>query len=156
MYSVDDYKAFLAEVRKFTGIESFEADEGGLVSVRVDDKYNVNLQYIEVTEKVLCFVEVCTLKKDTPKNVYRDLLVGALFGQDTAGGYFTIEPQSETLIYNYFFDVNVIISDIENFVASIEKILQLCDMWLDRINTSADDDHNQEELMRLSGIGMMS
>ncbi len=156
MNSFDDYKAFLAEVRKFTGIESFEADEGGLVSVRVDDKYNVNLQYVEGTGKVLCFVEVCTLRKDTPKNVYRDLLVGALFGQDTAGGYFTIEPQNETLIYNYFFDVNVIYSDIENFVDTLEKILQLCDMWIDRVNTSADDDKRQEELTRLNGIGMMS
>ena len=101
-------------------------------------------------------MEVCTLRKDTPKNVYRDLLVGALFGQDTAGGYFTIEPQNETLIYNYFFDVNVIYSDIENFVDTLEKILQLCDMWIDRVNTSADDDKRQEELTRLNGIGMMS
>ncbi len=156
MNSLEDYKAFLAEVRKQTGIESFEADEDGLVSVRVDEKYNVNLQYIQATGKVLCFVEVCTLDRDTPKNVYRDFLVGALFGQDTAGGYFTLEPNSETLIYNYFFDLSVISENIEDFVDSLEKILQLCDMWIDRINTSADSDKKEERKIELNGIGMMS
>ncbi|SFS85071.1 Tir chaperone protein (CesT) family protein [Succinivibrio dextrinosolvens] len=106
--------------------------------------------------RVLCFIEVCTLQKDTPKNVYRDLLVGGLFGKDTAGGYFTIEPQSETLIYNYMFELNEITKDVEDFTATLEKMLQLCDMWMDRINTSADSDKRNEELTRLTGIGMLS
>lgn len=156
MNSMDSYKAFLAEVRKATGLEAFEPDDDGLVSVNVDKKYNVNLQLVEQSSRVLCFIEVCTLKKDTPKNVYRDLLVGALFGKETAGGYFTIEPQSETLIYNYFFDLNEITKDIENFTDTLEKMLQLCDMWMDRINTSADNDKKNEELIDLSGIGMLS
>lgn len=156
MTNMEAYKAFLAEVRKETGIDAFEPDEDGLVSVNVDEKYNINLQLIEDTARVLCFIEVCTLKKDTQKNVYRDLLVGALFGKDTAGGYFTIEPQSETLIYNYLFELNEITKDIEDFTDTLEKMLQLCDMWIDRINTTADNDEKHEELDRLTGIGMMS
>ncbi|WP_295350079.1 type III secretion system chaperone [uncultured Succinivibrio sp.] len=156
MTNMEAYKAFLAEVRKETGIDAFEPDEDGLVSVNVDEKYNINLQLIEDTARVLCFIEVCTLKKDTPKNVYRDLLVGALFGKDTAGGYFTIEPQSETLIYNYLFELNEITKDIEDFTDTLEKMLQLCDMWIDRINTTADNDEKHEELDRLTSIGMMS
>ena len=156
MTNMEAYKAFLAEVRQETGIDAFEPDEDGLVSVNVDEKYNINLQLIEDTARVLCFIEVCTLKKDTPKNVYRDLLVGALFGKDTAGGYFTIEPQSETLIYNYLFELNEITKDIEDSTDTLEKMLQLCDMWIDRINTTADNDEKHEELDRLTGIGMMS
>ncbi len=156
MSNMNDYRAFLEEVRKTTGIESFTSDEDGLVSLNVDEKYNVNFQLVEETNKVLCFIEVCTLNKDTPKNVYRDLLVGALFGQDTAGGYFTIEPQTESLIYNYFFDLNEISNDVENFIDTIEKMLQLCDMWVERISTTADNDKKNEELINLNGIGMMS
>ena len=72
------------------------------------------------------------------------------------GGYFTIEPQSETLIYNFQFELNDITKDIEVFIATLEKMLQLCDMWMDRINTSADNDEKEKELTRLSSIGMMS
>ena len=55
MKTIEDYKNFLAEVRKETGIEALTPDEGGLVTVNVDGKYNLNLQFIEATGKVLCF-----------------------------------------------------------------------------------------------------
>ena len=45
-HTMDDYKVFLAEVRKATGIETLKPDESGLVSVRVDDAYNVNFQFV--------------------------------------------------------------------------------------------------------------
>ncbi len=60
MANIDDYRGFLDQVRKASGIEAFAPDDTGLVSVRVDDKYNVNLQYVEATGRVLCFVEVKT------------------------------------------------------------------------------------------------
>ena len=133
MNKIEYYKAFLAEVRKATGIDSFVCDESGLVSVRVDDAYNVNLQFVEATGKVLCFVEVATLPSDASKAVYRDLLVGGLFGKDTAGGYFAVEPESESVVYNYFFDLEEAAKDVEEFLHTIEKILQLCEIWAERI-----------------------
>ena len=72
MTTKENYVNFLAEVRKVTGIGALSPDESGLVSVRVDDAYNVNLQFVEATGKVLCFVEVAELPKDAPKEVYRD------------------------------------------------------------------------------------
>ena len=133
MKANSDYEQFLAEVRKVSGIESLKADEYGLVSVRVDDAYNVNLQFVEATGKILCFVEVAELPKDAPAAVFRDLLVGGLFGRDTAGGYFALEPESETVVYNYFFDLDRAAKDVEEFVSTLEKILQLCDLWAERI-----------------------
>ena len=65
--------------------------------------------------------------------MYRDLLVGGLFGKDTAGGYFTLEPESETVVYNYFFDLEAAAKDVEDFIATLEKMLQLCDLWAERI-----------------------
>ena len=133
MQTKSDYEQFLAEVRKVSGIESLKADESGLVSVRVDDTYNVNLQFVEATGKVLCFIEITTLQKDAPAAVFRDLLVGGLFGKDTAGGYFAVEPESETVVYNYFFDLEKAAADTEDFISTLEKILQLCDIWAERI-----------------------
>ena len=133
MKTKDDYNKFLSDVRSASGIESLTPDESGLVSVRVDDAYNVNLQFVEATGKVLCFVEVATLPSDASKAVYRDLLVGGLFGKDTAGGYFAVEPESESVVYNYFFDLEEAAKDVEEFVHTIEKILQLCDIWAERI-----------------------
>ena len=133
MTTKDSYAKFLAEVRKETGIESFTSDETGLVSVRVDDAYNVNLQLVEGTGRLLCFVEIAELPHDAPKAVYRDLLAGGLFGKETAGGYFAIEPETETVVYNYSFDLEKAAEDVEVFVATIEKILQLCDVWAERI-----------------------
>ena len=86
MKTKEDFDTFLSDVRKATGIASLLPDESGLVSVRVDDAYNVNLQFVEATGKVLCFVEVAELPVDAPVAVYRDLLAGGLFGKDTAGG----------------------------------------------------------------------
>lgn len=133
MATKEDYAKFLEQVREETGIASLTPDDGGLVSVKVDDVYNVNFQFVEATGKVLCFVEVAELPVDAPKAVYRDLLVGGLFGKDTAGGYFTVEPETETVVYNYFFDLETVSKDIEDFISTIEKILQLCDMWAERI-----------------------
>lgn len=146
MTNKEDYGKFLAEVRKTSGIESLRPDETGLVSVRVDDTYNVNLQFVEATGRVLCFVEVAELPPDAPKKVYRDLLAGGLFGKDTAGGYFAIEPETETVVYNYFFDLEAAAKDVDGFIHAIEKILQLCDMWAERIKEglgehAVADDH---------------
>lgn len=133
MVSKEDYLKFMSEVRKVSGVDTLTPDETGLVSIRVDDAYNVNLQFVEATGKVLCFVEVATLPSDASKAVYRDLLVGGLFGKDTAGGYFAVEPESESVVYNYFFDLEEAAKDVEEFVHTIEKILQLCDIWAERI-----------------------
>ena len=141
MKANSDYEQFLAEVRKVSGIESLKADESGLVSVRVDDAYNVNLQFVEATGKILCFVEVAELPKDAPAAVFRDLLVGGLFGKDTAGGYFALEPETETVVYNYFFDLETAAKDVEEFIATLEKILQLCDIWAERIRRVLADEH---------------
>ena len=133
MSTIADFNDFIAAVRKDTGLAPFVPDESGLVSVRVDDAYNVNLQFVEATGKILCFVEVAALPKDAAKEVYRDLLVGGLFGKDTAGGYFAVEPESETVVYNYFFDLDKAAEDTDDFIATLEKILQLCDIWAERI-----------------------
>ena len=133
MKTKTDYDQFLAEVRKVSGIAALAADESGLASVRVDDAYNVNLQFVEATGRVLCFVEVAELPTDAPREVYRDLLAGGLFGKETAGGYFALEPESETVVYNYFFDLDRAAEDVEEFVATLEKILQLCDLWAERV-----------------------
>ena len=133
MPTIEDYKKFLSVVREQTGIAAFVPDDSGLASVRVDDAYNVNLQFVEATGKILCFIEVAELPTDAPRAVYRDLLVGGLFGKDTAGGYFAVEPESETVVYNYFFDFDRAAGDPEDFIATLEKILQLCDLWSERI-----------------------
>ena len=133
MTTREDYDRFLAEVRKQTGIEAMTSDDAGLVSVCVDEKYNLNLQFVEASGKVLCFIEVATLPHDAPKAVYRDLLAGGLFGKETAGGYFALEEESETVVYNYFFDLETAAQDVDDFVSTLEKILQLCDIWAERI-----------------------
>ena len=133
MVSREVYDRFLAEVRKETGIEAMSADEAGLVTVRVEEKYNLNLQFVEASGRILCFVEIAVLPKDAPKEVYRDLLAGALFGKDTAGGFFTLEEETESVVYNYFFDLETAAKDVDDFVSTLEKILQLCDVWCERI-----------------------
>ena len=160
MLSKEDYLKFMSEVRKASGVDTLTPDETGLVSVRVDDKYNVNLQFVEVTGKVLCFVEVAALPPDASKAVYRDLLVGGLFGKDTAGGYFALEPESETVVYNYFFDLEEAQKDVEDFIHTIEKILQLCDIWAERIrrDLSGEDAEavpNENDLHHLHFQGSM-
>ena len=147
----EDFVKFMAEVRKISGIDTLAPDETGLVSVRVDDTYNVNLQFVEATGKVLCFVEVAELPVDAPRAVYRDLLAGALFGKETAGGYFALEPESETVVYNYFFDLDEAAKDVEDFISMLEKILQLCDMWAERIRRGLSGYNDGDEREAISG-----
>ncbi len=135
MVDKESYIKFLAEVRKASGIGSLVPDDSGLVSVRVDDTYNVNFQFVEATGSVLCFVEVFELPCDAPKAVYRDLLAGGLFGKDTAGGFFALEPETETVVYNYSFGLEEAASDVDGFISTVEKILQLCDFWTERIKS---------------------
>ena len=144
MVSKEDYLKFMSEVRKVSGVDTLTPDETGLVSIRVDDAYNVNLQFVEATGKILCFVEVTALPPDASKAVYRDLLVGGLFGRDTGGGYFAVEPETETVVYNYFFDLEAAAKDVEEFVHTIEKILQLCDIWAERIRRDLSGEEAEE------------
>ena len=142
MKTRDDYNRFLENVRKTTGIDALTPSETGLVSVRVQDEFNVNLQFVEATGNILCFIEVAELPKDAGREVYRELLSAGLFGKETAGGYFALEPNTEIVVYNYFFDLETVETDVDDFVASLEKILQLCDLWAGRlkdIQTKNDD-----------------
>ena len=78
------------------------------------------------------------LPHDAPQAVYRDLLAGGLFGKETAGGHFTLEPTTETVVYNYSFDLATAAEDVDEFIATLEKILQLCDVWAERIKSDID------------------
>ncbi len=141
MPTINDFKNFLATIRKQTGLDMLVPDDDGLLTFRVDDEYNINLQFIEASSKILCFVEIATLPSDAGVAVYRDLLGGSLFGKDTAGGYFAMETESNTVIYNYMFDFDKAAADPENFVETLENILQLVDIWANRIN----DDLGKED-----------
>ena len=153
MPTLDDYRKFLARIREETGIATLVPDDAGLVTVRVEDRFNVNLQFVEATGRILCFVEVAQLSADTPKEVYRDLLAGGLFGKETAGGYFALEPDTETVVYNYFFDLAQAAEDTEDFVDSLEKILQLCDLWAERIKApGASGDSSGDEVPDLQAF----
>jgi len=158
MIGREEYEAFLAEVRKTAGLECLVPDEGGLAGVRVDDAYNVNLQFVEATGKMLCFIEVAQLPVDADKAIYRDLLAGGLFGKMTAGGYFALEPETETVVYNYLFDLEGLEPD--DFVETIEKMLQLCDLWVERIKNAAsgtDDgaDHSADAHKRMDEVRLV-
>ena len=145
MPTIDDFKNFLATIRKQTGLDMLVPDDDGLLSFRVNDEYNINLQFIEVSSKILCFVEVTTLPGDAGVAVYRDLLAGALFGKDTAGGYFTLEPESNTIIYNYLFDFEAAAANPENFVETLENILQLVAIWSDRIKGNLEGEPSEDK-----------
>ena len=42
------------------------------------------------------------------------------------------------MVYNYFFDIAQAAEDVEDFIATLEKILQLCDVWAERITSELD------------------
>ena len=134
MPNIDDFKNLLATIRKQTGLDMLVPDDDGLLTFRVDDQYNISLQFLENSAKILCFVEVATLPSDAGVAVYRDLLGGSLFGKDTAGGYFAMEQESNAVIYNYMFYFEKVAAEPESFVETLENILQLVDIWTDRIN----------------------
>ena len=145
MPTIDDYKNFLATIRKQTGLDMLVPDDDGLLTFRVDDQYNINLQFLENSAKILCFVEVTTLPSEAGVAVYRDMLAGSLFGKDTAGGYFALEEESNTVIYNYLFDFDTAAADPENFVETLENILQLVDIWANRINDNLGGEPSEDK-----------
>ena len=134
MTTMQEYKTFLGQVAEAASLATLEPDDEGLVSLRVEDEYTLNLQFIAATGKILCFVEIAQLDDEAPKEaIYRELLTGSLFGKDTAGGYFSLEPESESVIYNYVFDANQAAADPAEFADTLEKVLSLVDIWAGRI-----------------------
>ena len=140
---MDDYKSFLKEIKDESGLQMLVPDDLGFVSIRVEDTYNVNLQFIEANAKILCFIEIMQLPASAPKKVYRDMLTGGLFGKDTAGGYLAIDDDTETVVYNYLFDYEQCAKDPDDFISTLEKILQVCDFWVERISNQLD--HNEKK-----------
>lgn len=127
-----DYKEFIAKMSALSELD-FSPDPEGLVSLRVDDAYTLNLQYVEASSRILCFVDVVTLPKTCGKEVYRQLLIGGLFGKDTSGGYFALEGESEAVVYNYLFDFDPATSDPKEMLSDLEKLLTLVDVWAEKI-----------------------
>lgn len=157
MPTIDDYKNFFSDLCKRTGIKALESDDAGLVSVRVQDEYNVNFQFLKPSGKILCFVEVADLPKDAGRAIYRELLAAGLFGLETAGGHFTLAADTETVVYDYLFDFEPAAADPEAFVGAVEKIVQLCDVWAERIrgllaggNAPAADATDADPSLRLN------
>ncbi len=128
------FDMLLEELRTVTHIAELAADEQGYASVHVDDAYVVNLQLVEKSREVLCFVEVADLPHDASKDVYRALLAGAHFGRETAGGYFALETATETVVYNRLFDLDEAAADVEDLVSRIQSALRLCDVWAERLH----------------------
>lgn len=133
MQTLEDYNSFLEAVRNATGLDVIVPDDEGLVSLNVDGKFNLNLQFIAHTGKILCFVEVLALAPDTPAETYRELLAAGLFGKETAGGFFALEKETGTVVYNYFFDLAEAANDVPAFVSTLENILAVCDFWVERL-----------------------
>ena len=46
------------------------------------------------------------------------------------------------MVYNYSFDLEKAAEDVGDFVATIEKILQLCDIWAERIKADLNGGGN--------------
>jgi len=151
MTTQKEYADFLAKVAEVTKLDALVPDQDGLVGLRVEDTYTLNLQHIENSGKILCFVEVTKLPKDADKTVYRNLLVAGLFGTDTGGGYFAVEPESETVVYNYLFDFDPATADPEAFAETLEQILSLVDIWAARIrdNLAEAEEASLNEAVRL-------
>ena len=157
MPTIDDYKNFFSDLCKRTGIKALESDDAGLVSVRVQDEYNLSFQFVKPAGKILCFIEVADLPKDAGRAIYRELLAAGLFGLETAGGHFTLAADTETVVYDYLFDFEPAAADPEAFVGAVEKIVQLCDVWAERIrgllaggNAPAADATDADPSLRLN------
>ena len=136
--TLENYVAFLSKVREESGIGDLKPDDGGLVSVRVDDTYTLNIQYVEATSKILLFVEVAAIPLSASASVYRMLLEGSLFGKETAGGFFGLEPVGGNLVYHYLYEFDPVTSIPTEFVELTESILQLVDFWAGRIRAELD------------------
>ena len=67
MTTMQEYKTFLGQVAKAASLATLEPDDEGLVSLRVEDEYTLNLQFIAATGKILCFVEIAQLGDEAPK-----------------------------------------------------------------------------------------
>ncbi len=131
---MEQYRAFLEKVAEVASIGDLTPDEDGLVSLKIDDSVVLNLQYVSKTSKIFCFVDMCELPADADGELLRDLLAANLFYTETAGGSFAIESESNRIIYQYLFDFAPETADAAQFVAVLEKILSLMDLWIARVN----------------------
>ncbi len=144
MSTQKDYETFLAQVAKQTGLSALTPDKDGLISLRIEDTYTLNLQFVAASSKILSFVEVAKIPENADAEVYRELLAAGLFGQETGGGYFALERVSNVVVYNYTFDFNPNTADVDLFTDTLEKILSLVDMWAKRINVICNPNADSE------------
>ena len=131
--TMTDYTAFLKKVAEVTHIEAFaKADEAGLVSLTVDEDYALNLQFVEASGKIFCFAPVCELPAEAGVEAYRALLAANLFGVEGAGGTFSLERESNTVVYSLLVDLTPEL-EAERFVRTLEQVLELVKMWAEKL-----------------------
>ncbi len=156
MSTRNDYNAFMNKVCEKTGLDAFTPDEGGLARVLVEEKYALNIQYVEVSSKIYIFSEVTTLPENTPAAIYRELLTAGLFGQETGGGSFAIESSANTVVYQYSFDFDPETIDVEDFTETLEKIVSLVDLWARHISDLLAGDNSSAAGAATESSGLSS
>ena len=127
MVSKEYYLKFMSEVRKVSGVDTLTPDETGLVSIRVDDAYNVNLQFVEATGKILCFVEVTALPPDA-NGAFGAMMLQANFHLRATEGA-TLCQNPETQAYALVRPFPLAITDVESLAAGLESLANQTENW---------------------------
>lgn len=128
------YDNLLNAVGKIASLGDLTSDGDGLVSLKIDGAYILNLQLLQDSESILCFVELMKITdEETSGAIFRELLSGNLFGRDTNGGYFGLETETMTVVYHYTVKLDQVEDSPETLVGVLESILALCDLWTERI-----------------------
>lgn len=131
--TLEDYTKFMDTVSDALQNPDFKSDPDGLVRVSAEGDYELNLQFVAASSKILAFVQIAELPPTAGKEVYRALLAAGLFGKETAGGNFALEPETNAVIYSYLMDFDPETIEAEPFIRTLENVISLSDLWANRL-----------------------
>lgn len=86
-------------------VPSLVMDEAGLVGLEFDGVHTLVFQYLEESNALYMYTELGTLAPEELEKKAVELLQANLFGTQTGGATFALEPAQNTLIFSYLLPV---------------------------------------------------
>lgn len=108
-------------------------NEDGVASLIVDDKFEIEFEYVEDLECLFISSALGTLEGNGNEGIYKELLKANLYGKDTGGAVFAVDERTNEVML--FFNVMVDKTNYESFRDEMERYLNTIIDWSAKIQT---------------------
>ncbi|MEW6605865.1 MAG: type III secretion system chaperone [bacterium] len=144
----DHLKTFGAKVK----VDDLALDEEnfcGIVFGKKGEEIQINIEVIEEEDMVCFHTTLLELPKENREEIYRQLLSAHLFGLETNGAFFGVNPETDDVLLCYTWVLEQM--EYQDFEAMLENLFAATKYWISELKGGGEET-KLSPVQRPSGI----